>query len=94
MAAAKKMTKTQLTKELAKATGTDTKTVQQFIETLSAIAYREADKSGEFNVPGLGKFVHYTRRTIKDSPVRGTISESRIRAAVLKVSRLHPDYRS
>lgn len=99
MAAAKKMTKTQLTKELAKATGTNAKTAQQFIESLSAIAFREANKGGEFTVPGLGKFVKKTHRTIKDSPVRGTISESRIRAAVLKVSRLktsrlHPDYRS
>ena len=61
----KKMSKTQLATELAEATGTNKKTAAQFIESLSAIAYREAKKNGEFTVPGLGKLVksHRAART-------------------------------
>ncbi|MEK6299522.1 MAG: HU family DNA-binding protein [Acidobacteriota bacterium] len=61
----KKMSKTQLAAELAEATGTNKKTAAQFIESLSAIAYREAKKNGEFTVPGLGKLVksHRAART-------------------------------
>jgi len=61
----KKMSKTQLATELAEATGTNKKTAAQFLESLSAIAYREAKKNGEFTVPGLGKLVksHRAART-------------------------------
>ncbi len=51
------MTKTQLSQELAEATGTNRKTAAQFIESLSDIAYREAKKNGEFTIPGIGKLV-------------------------------------
>jgi DNA-binding protein HU-beta len=55
--AGKKMTKTQLSQELAEATGTNRKTASQFIESLGEIAYREAKKNGEFTIPGIGKLV-------------------------------------
>jgi len=60
--AGKKMTKTQLQTELAEVTGTTKKTAGQFLETLCAIAYREAKKTGEFTVPGLGKLVKQNRK--------------------------------
>ena len=93
MTAAKKMTKTQLAAELAEATGTDKKTAQQFIESLSAIA---AKKDREFMFPGLDKLMKSkrARRKVKDSPVRGKISATRIRAAILEVSRRQADYPS
>ena len=55
--AGKKMTKTQLATELAEATGTNRKTAAQFMESLCEIAYREAKKSCEFTIPGIGKLV-------------------------------------
>jgi DNA-binding protein HU-beta len=60
--AGKKMTKTQLATELAEATGTTKKTSALFLESLCGIAYREAKKSGEFTVPGLGKLVKQNRK--------------------------------
>ena len=60
--AAKKMSKTQLTAELAEATGTSKKIAAQFIESLSGIAYREAKKAGEFTIPGIGKLVKQQRK--------------------------------
>ncbi|HJY87615.1 MAG TPA: HU family DNA-binding protein [Candidatus Acidoferrales bacterium] len=60
--AGKKMSKTQLAAELAEATGTTKKTAGQFLESLCGIAYREAKKSGEFTVPGLGKLVKQNRK--------------------------------
>lgn len=60
--AAKKMSKTQLTTELAEATGTNKKTASQFLESLSDIAYREAKKNGEFTIPGIGKLVKQQRK--------------------------------
>ncbi len=51
------MTKTQLATELAEATGTNKKTANQFLQSLTDIAYREAKKNGEFTIPGIGKLV-------------------------------------
>jgi DNA-binding protein HU-beta len=59
--AAKKMTKSQLAAELAEATGTTKKIANQFLESLSQIAYREARKNGEFTIPGIGKLVKKRR---------------------------------
>ena len=61
-ASSKKMSKTQLAAELAEATGTNKKTATQFIQSLSDIAYREAKKSGEFTIPGIGKLVKQHRK--------------------------------
>ncbi|HLG16225.1 MAG TPA: HU family DNA-binding protein [Blastocatellia bacterium] len=57
-----KMSKTQLAAELAEATGTSKKIANQFLETLSQIAYREVKKTGELTVPGLGKLVKQQRK--------------------------------
>jgi DNA-binding protein HU-beta len=59
--ATKKMTKSQLAAELAEATGTTKKVANQFLESLSKIAYREARKNGEFTIPGIGKLVKKRR---------------------------------
>jgi len=55
------LSKTQLTAELAEATGTNKKVAAQFLETLVSIAYREAKKNGEFTLPGVGKLVKQKR---------------------------------
>ena len=62
MSAAKKMSKTALAAELAEATGTNKKVASQFLESLTSIAYREARKSGEFTIPGIGKLVKQQRK--------------------------------
>lgn len=56
------MTKNQLAAELAEATGTNKKVAGQFLESLNEIAYREAKKSGEFTIPGIGKLVKQNRK--------------------------------
>jgi DNA-binding protein HU-beta len=56
------MTKTELQSALAEATQTDKKTAGIFLDTLSAIAYKDTKKSGEFVVPGFGKLVKQKRK--------------------------------
>jgi DNA-binding protein HU-beta len=57
-----KMTKTELQSALAEATQTDKKTAGVFIDTLSALAYKEIKKTGEFVLPGFGKLVKQKRK--------------------------------
>jgi len=72
MATGKKMSKTQLTAELAESTGTNKKTYAQFLESLCSIAYREAKKSGEFVIPGIGKLVKkQTKARMGRNPATG-----------------------
>jgi hypothetical protein len=44
------------------ATQTDKRTAGVFLETLSAIAYKEIKKNGEFVLPGFGKLVKQKRK--------------------------------
>ena len=56
----KAMTKSQIADHLASKTGVTKKVAGQFLEELSAIAYKEAKNS--FTVPGLGKLVLVNRK--------------------------------
>jgi DNA-binding protein HU-beta len=56
------MTKTELQVALAAATETDKRTAGVFLETLSALAYKETKKNGEFVLPGFGKLVKQKRK--------------------------------
>ncbi|MEW6128214.1 MAG: HU family DNA-binding protein [Acidobacteriota bacterium] len=65
MATGKKLSKTQLTAELADATGSNKKAATAFLDTLTSIAYRETKKNGEFTLPGIGKLVKSHRKARK-----------------------------
>src|ERR1700741_4953585 len=56
------MTKTELQSALAEATQTDKKTAGVFLDTLSALAYKEIKRNGEFVLPGFGKLVKQKRK--------------------------------
>jgi DNA-binding protein HU-beta len=56
------MTKTDLQSALAEATQTDKRTAGVFLDTLSALAYKETKKNGEFVLPGFGKLVKQKRK--------------------------------
>jgi DNA-binding protein HU-beta len=56
------MTKTEIQSALAEATQTDKKTAGVFLDTLSAIAYKDTRKNGEFVLPGFGKLVKQKRK--------------------------------
>jgi nucleoid DNA-binding protein len=56
------MTKTELQSALAEATQTDKRTAGVFLNTLSALAYKEIKKNGEFVLPGFGKLVKQKRK--------------------------------
>ena len=60
MAAAKPMTKAQLTARLAEAVEITKKQAGLVLETLSATAYKEARKG--FTIPGIGKLVLAKRK--------------------------------
>src|ERR1700682_5937793 len=56
------MTKTELQSALAEATQTDKRIAGVFLDTLSALAYKESKKNGEFVLPGFGKLVKQKRK--------------------------------
>jgi DNA-binding protein HU-beta len=56
------MTKAELQTALAAAAQTDKKTAGVFLDTLSALAYKETKKNGEFVLPGFGKLVKQKRK--------------------------------
>ena len=56
------MTKAELQTALAVATETDKKTAGVFLDSLSALAYKEIKKNGEFVLPGFGKLVKQKRK--------------------------------
>ena len=62
MAAAARMTQTQLIKEIAEASGVANKVAKLILETLSTIAVRETKKNGVFVVPGIGRLVRVERK--------------------------------
>ena len=47
---------------LAEATQTNKKTAGEFLDALSALAYKELKKDGEFVLPGFGKLVKQQRK--------------------------------
>jgi DNA-binding protein HU-beta len=56
------MTKAELQTALAAATQTDKRTAGVFLDALSALAYKEIKKKGEFVLPGFGKLVKQKRK--------------------------------
>lgn len=62
MAAATKMTQTQMVRELAEATGVNNKVAKQFVLTLGEMAIRETKKNGMFVIPGIGRLVRVERK--------------------------------
>jgi DNA-binding protein HU-beta len=57
-----KMTKSQIMEALASATELSKKQVNNFINELTALGYKEVKKNGEFVVPGFGKMVKMHRK--------------------------------
>lgn len=57
-----KMTQTQVITALSETTGIAKKDVKGFLGELSALAYKEAKKNGEFTIPGVGKLVKQRRK--------------------------------
>lgn len=60
--AARRMTQTQLVRELAEACGTNKKAAKGMVESLANIAIRETKKSGVFVLPGIGRLVRVDRK--------------------------------
>jgi len=61
-AQAKPMTKAQLVTELAEKLDTTKNDVNNFMDALTTIAYRETKKKGSFTLPGVGKLVLVKRK--------------------------------
>ncbi len=57
-----KMTKSVLVSTLSEKTGLSKKDVSALFDALSAVAYKEVKKVGEFVVPGFGKLVKAKRK--------------------------------
>ena len=58
----KPMTKAQLVTELAEKLDTTKNDVNNFMDALTTIAYRETKKKGSFTLPGVGKLVLVKRK--------------------------------
>jgi DNA-binding protein HU-beta len=62
MAEVKKMSQSQLIKELAAATEISNKVARLFLDTFTSIAVRETKRNGVFVVPGIGRLVRVDRK--------------------------------
>jgi DNA-binding protein HU-beta len=72
MAEIKRMTQTQLVKELAGNLGVNNKIAKQFVESYAAVAVRETKKNGVFVIPGIGRLVRVERKArIGRNPATG-----------------------
>jgi len=72
MAEAKRMTQTQLVREIATTCEVPNKVAKQFLDTLASIAVRETKKNGLFVLPGIGKLVRAERKArIGRNPATG-----------------------
>jgi DNA-binding protein HU-beta len=72
MAEVKRMTQTQLIREIATTCDVPNKVAKQFLETYADIAVRETKKSGMFVMPGIGKLVRAERKArIGRNPATG-----------------------
>lgn len=66
------MTKAQLMTALAEQTGLSKKDVVDFMDKLTALAYKEVKGAGEFTLPGFGKLVKIDRKArIGRNPATG-----------------------
>jgi len=57
MAERNPMTKSQLSNHIAELAGITKKTANEILDELAAIAYKEAKRSKQFTIPGIGKLV-------------------------------------
>jgi len=72
MAEVKRMTQTQLVRELAGNLGVNNKIAKQFIESYAAVAIRETKKNGVFVIPGIGRLKRVDRKArIGRNPATG-----------------------
>jgi DNA-binding protein HU-beta len=62
MAEAKKLSQSQLIKELAGSLEVNNKVARTFLDTFSTIAVRETKKNGVFVIPGIGRLVRVERK--------------------------------
>lgn len=60
--AVKPMTKSQLVSELAEKLGSTKKGINDYLDIIAEIAYKETKKSGSFVLPGFGKLVKVQRK--------------------------------
>ena len=58
----KPMTKSQLASQIAENAGITKKAANDILDDLASVAYKEAKRSGQFTVPGLGKLVLVNRK--------------------------------
>ncbi len=62
MADVKRMTQSQLVKELAGACGVNNKIARHFLDCYAEVAVRETKKNGMFVIPGIGRLVRVERK--------------------------------
>ncbi len=62
MADTKRMTQSQLVRELASACEVNNKVARQFLDSYADIAVRETKKNGVFVIPGIGRLVRMERK--------------------------------
>jgi DNA-binding protein HU-beta len=60
--AATKMTQSQMVKELAEMTESNSKVAKQFMTSFAELAVRETKKNGMFVIPGIGRLVRVDRK--------------------------------
>ena len=62
MAESKRMTQTQLVRQLAEVGGVNNKVAREMLDNLADTAIKEVKKNGMFVVPGIGRLVRVDRK--------------------------------
>ena len=71
MAAATKLTQSQVIRELAESNNVSTRVAKEFVTKFADLAVRETKKNGVFILPGIGRLVRavsYTHLTLPTTP--------------------------
>ena len=89
----KPLTKAQLVATLSENLDITKKDVNNFLDTLNAIAYKETKKNGSFTLPGLGKLVLVKRKArMGRNPATGETIKIKAKTVVkIRVSKICKD---
>ena len=91
--AGKPLTKAQVVTTLSEKLDITKKDVNNFLDTLNAIAYKETKKNGSFTLPGLGKLVLVKRKArMGRNPATGETIKIKAKTVVkIRVSKICKD---
>ncbi|MCP5074765.1 MAG: HU family DNA-binding protein [Rhodobacteraceae bacterium] len=89
----KPMTKSQLVSAMAESTGSDKRTINEFLAALTDLITKEVAAGGAVTLPGLGKFACRSRpeRTVRNPATGETMQKAADRVAKVTIAKALKD---